>query len=808
MRKSVLFFVLGLAVLAACALAGLRVALRKPGLATDKILASYRHDVEYGDLTIRYPRDGTLFPPEMVPPTFRWDDSSDGADAWLVTIEFEGDRHKLQGDQGRMSFPCFQPEWRPPDESWQTIKRRTLEKPATVTVVGVDRRAQDEILSAASISIRTSRDEVGAPLFFREVNLPFADAVKDPASHVRWRFGPISSPEPPPIVLENVPNCANCHSFYADGSTLAMEVDSANDKGSYVIAPVEEEMVFDPPKLITWSDYRREDDEETFGLLPQISPDGKTVICMVKDRSVFVAKPGLAFSQLFFPIKGILVYYRRETGTFHALPGADDKRFVHGNPTWSPDGKYIVFARSKVHEMTEVRDIRSRKASRLALLTRAECERFLEEVGTFQYDLYRIPFNDGKGGKAEPIRGASNNGMSNYFPKYSPDGKWIVFCRAKSFMLLQPDSELYIIPAEGGQARRLRCNTPRMNSWHSWSPNGKWLVFSSKWNSPYTQLCLTHIDERGRSTPPVVLANLTESNWAANIPEFVNTKPHAIKKIYPAYLDDSYYVRSGGEFGRQLDFDNAIRLYRKALDINPDNVIALAMLGDSLIRQGKSEDAKPYLERAIELAPGNPYAQEGLGTVLAAKGRFPEAVSCFRRALQIDPSRAPAHFRLGVLLMDLGAPDEATRHLAEAVRLDPDNARALCCLAVLLSGRGELDEAVSHFRRALQLDPDLLTALLNLASIRATSEDPRLRDGREAIELATRACQLTGYQDAGPLAVLSQAYAEVERYADAARTAEQAIRAAEAAGNEGLTGVLQDALESYRQRRPFRPSPP
>lgn len=70
--------------------------------------------------------------------------------------------------------------------------------------------------------------------------------------------------------------------------------------------------------------------------------------------------------------------------------------------------------------------------------------------------------------------------MSNYFARFSPDGKWIVFCKAKSFMLLQPDSELYIVPAQGGEARRLRCNTSRMNSWHSWSRNGKWLVFSSK----------------------------------------------------------------------------------------------------------------------------------------------------------------------------------------------------------------------------------------------------------------------------------------------------------------------------------------
>ena len=99
---------------------------------------------------------------------------------------------------------------------------------------------------------------------------------------------------------------------------------------------------------------------------------------------------------------------------------------------------------------------------------------------SFLFDLYRIPFNDGQGGKAEPLAGASNNGRSNYFPKYSPDGKWIVFCQAKSYMLLQPDSELYIIPGRGRRGAAAACNTPRMNSWHSWSPNGQWLVFSSK----------------------------------------------------------------------------------------------------------------------------------------------------------------------------------------------------------------------------------------------------------------------------------------------------------------------------------------
>ena len=132
-----------------------------------------------------------------------------------------------------------------------------------------------------------------------------------------------------------------------------------------------------------------------------------------------------------------------------------------------------------------------------------------------------LPFNDGKGGVPEVLEGAAGDGRSNFFPKYSPDGKWIVFCKADSYMLLQPDSDLYIIPAAGGVARRLRYNTARMNSWHSWSSNSKWLVFSSKVNTPYTQLFLTHIDENGNDSPPVLLERFTSPDRAANIPEFV-----------------------------------------------------------------------------------------------------------------------------------------------------------------------------------------------------------------------------------------------------------------------------------------------
>src|SRR5581483_4614445 len=191
------------------------------------------------------------------------------------------------------------------------------------------------------------------------------------------------------------------------------------------------------------------------------------------------------------------------------LPGADDSRFVHTSAVWSPDGQSLVFSRA------EARD---------AYPAGVPLATFAGDPNETQvrYDLYRIPFNGGKGGAAEPIAGASRNGMSNSFAKVSPDGRWIVYVQARNGQLMRPDGKLYIVPAAGGTPRLMRCNTPLMNSWHSFSPNGRWMVFSSKARSPYTQMYLTHIDENGEDSPAILIENATAGNRAVNLPEFVN----------------------------------------------------------------------------------------------------------------------------------------------------------------------------------------------------------------------------------------------------------------------------------------------
>ena len=741
-------------------------------------------------IEIVYPLDGAMFPPEIAAPTFQWKDDSPRCDSWQIEFHFQ--------DGQPMDFRTGVPEWTPPAKPWETIKHRSRESKAVVTVRGED---NGRVLSQASLSISTSKDEVGAPIFYREVNLPFLEAVKDP-SRIRWRFGEVSASGQPPVVLEKLPVCGNCHSFSADGKVLGMDVDYANDRGSYAITNVAREMHLGRQHVITWSDYRRDDKEATFGLLSQLSPDGRYVVGTVKDRSVFVPKDDLAFSQLFFPIKGILAIYDRQSKEFHALPGADDPRLVQSNPTWSPDGKRLVFARSEAYRLKNLRNEAN------VLLTSAECEEFLKGGKTFRFDLYRIPFNGGKGGAPEPLEGASCNGASNYFPKFSPDGKWIVFCRAKSFMLLQPDSELYLIPAQGGQARRLRCNTSRMNSWHSWSPNGKWLVFSSKAFSPYTQLLLTHIDDQGESSIPVVLSHFSAPDRAANIPEFVNVKSEAIHKIAHAFLDDTNYFRAAYAFlkwGR--DPVAATPLLQKTLAMNPKNTMAHLELASILTGQGKLEDAKVHIASVLKMTPDNVDAHHSLAVILAKEGKLDEAADHCRRALAASPNSSVAHLNLGRILMDTGHFEESVEHLAAALRLQPTDPAANYYWGYILQRGGKPEEASTYYHRAIDLDCRFIPAMLGIAAL--CIADTRATSARinEALALAKKACDLTGDRDLQALRILAGVYAVAGQLEEAAKTTRSAMEVATAAGDQHSVRQLQDMLELYDKVRAKRRQP-
>jgi tetratricopeptide (TPR) repeat protein len=800
-------------------------------------------------IVIDYPEEGSIFPPDFAPPTFLWRDSQTASTSWEIEIAFSDGAPSIhltsRGEPMTVGeidprcvaetnqLPTLTPEqaaahtWKPDAAAWSLIKERSAGHPATVTITGSGG-------ARAQVRISTSKDPVGAPVFYRDVPLMPSEAEKgvikpivpSAVPLVGWRLRNLAE-NSSRLVLQGLPTCANCHSFSKDGKTLALDVDGPqNDKGTYAIVPLAPQTSIRNEDVFSWNDFPdKPPGHRTIGFMAQISPDGRYAVTTLNEDVYVNNFKDYRFLQVFYPTRGILAWYDRTTKRIHALPGADNPSYVQTNGFWSPDGEYLVFARAEARDAYPA----GRKKAQYAGDP-------LEPP--IQYDLYRLPFNGGKGGRPTAIAGASGNHMSNSFPKVSPDGRWIVFVQSRNGQLMRPDGQLYIVPSQGGQARRMRCNTARMNSWHSFSPNGRWMVFSSKSRSPYTQLFLTHLDEEGNDSPAILIENSTAANRAANIPEFVNIPQDGLLRIEVPAADFYRLFDSAWNLAEKGKFDESVAEWMLALQISPDDAKAHNNLGRALAGKGDFNQAMVHWRKALEIDPRYWEAHNNLAVALIGEGRLNEAIGHLRQVLEGNPYYAEVHGNLGRALALTGKPDEAIAEWRKAIELNPNYAQAYNDLGAELARKGRADEAMAAWQQAtvvnpafapaqfnlgnaldargkgklalaawrsgLTVDPNHVPTLRRAAWLLATGRDASLRNPAEAVALAERAGRLTGGQDATVLDCAAAAYAASGRFADAVETGNRAQRLAAQQGRQDLSAEIKARVALYERKTPYR----
>jgi len=780
-------------------------------------------------IAVDYPEEGAVFPRDISPPTFLWRDANPAAASWLIEVVFaeRGPRIKVwspgeklqvgEVDTNLQGFvpPTLTPQeadshtWKPDAKTWATIVKHAQRRPATVTVTGFRDRNSREPASLGQVHMTVSEDPVGAPILYRDVPLipprpedrergvikPLPDSV---LPMIKWRLRNVSEPSSK-VVMQNLPTCANCHSVSRDGKTLGIDVDGPqNDKALYGLIPIAKVSSIENKYVIRWSAFTEQGSPKRFGFMSQVSPSAKYVVTSIeapgtRGRPVDRIYQGLynyfGFGQVFYPTRGILAWYSRETGKLQRLPGADDPQYVQTGAFWSPDEKFLVFSRAIARDPYTP----GQKASAFANDPNET---------QVQYDLYRVPFNEGKGGRPERIVGASENGMSNDFPKVSPDGKWIVFVRNKTGLLMRPDSKLYIVPAAGGVERPLRSNQPVMNSWHSFSPNGRWLVFSSKTPSPYTRLYLTHIDAEGNSTPAIAIENSTAANRAVNIPEFINIGPGGLERIDAPATEFYRLFDVAVQLAEKKQFEAAVPAWRKALELSPDDARAHNNLGVALAENRKIDEAIAEYRKSLELDGGSSQTNNNLGSALAEAGRMSEATACFERALELDPENPRAHSNLGGALTESGRLGEAIEHLRRVVEIEPDFADGHNNLGAALARSGALDEALLHLEKAVALAPRNVASRYNLG--RTLAAKGSYGDAANQLEEAAKLSQM---KEPVILQILAAMYFETGRYQQAAAAARSGLGLAAGQGNRELEAILRTDLDHYEALAQGVPAP-
>ena len=117
--------------------------------------------------------------------------------------------------------------------------------------------------------------------------------------------------------------------------------------------------------------------------------------------------------------------------------------------------------------------------------------------------------------------------------------------------------------------------------------------------------------------------------------------------------------------------------------------------------------------------------------------------------------------------------------------------------------KAETKEMAGKFRDAVKQNPDEPELLNNYAWLLASNPDAAVRDGPEAVRLATHACELAHYRVIAYVDTLAMAYAEAGQFDEATKNAYAALQMASKAGDQASMDKNRQMLESFRVRQPY-----
>lgn len=191
--------------------------------------------------------------------------------------------------------------------------------------------------------------------------------------------------------------------------------------------------------------------------------------------------------------------------------------------------------------------------------------------------------------------------------------------------------------------------------------------------------------------------------------------PSPSPAVFPELGADDYY-RKGREYYLRHNYsgnENAIALFRKSLQADPDFALAYAGLADGYSQRVSNfgmpshwaDLAVENARKAVSLAPGRPEGYKALGLAYANKGLRQKAFQALGKAVQIDPNHFPSVYNLALLHHRTGSLDGAVLWLRKAWELNPSHPLIMSMLGEIHSQLDDYPQAELWFRRALEFEP-------------------------------------------------------------------------------------------------------
>lgn len=161
----------------------------------------------------------------------------------------------------------------------------------------------------------------------------------------------------------------------------------------------------------------------------------------------------------------------------------------------------------------------------------------------------------------------------------------------------------------------------------------------------------------------------------------------------------------------------ATQLFRRACELDPENIQLQHHLVDALYKLGDFESAIHEIDKYLFAYPKSIDLLVNAGVILSELGRHMDALGYFKKALDIDPNHLTALAHCAMSLMELTEYQESLGYSDKAIALNHSFAMGYLAKAITLHKLQRFKQAFDNYQLALRYDDSLQVAQMNAASI-------------------------------------------------------------------------------------------
>lgn len=285
--------------------------------------------------------------------------------------------------------------------------------------------------------------------------------------------------------------------------------------------------------------------------------------------------------------------------------------------------------------------------------------------------------------------------------------------------------------------------------------------------------------------------------WIENTLPFDSAIDFTTKEIEKEGSAENYHLR-GVAYLAHGKPDKAITDFNKSLKEKPGVAGVLNNRGTAWYEKDDFQKAKEDFSAAVKASKTHFVAYNNRALCSIAEENYPSAMADLNAAIGMNKEYPEALNNRGVVYSRQGEYAKAIQDFSAAIKIYDRYQDALGNRSYAYRQSGDVGKAIADLETAMKFDPLAYEPVNDLAWIYATAKARKYRNGKKAVELATKACEMTLYKDWNTLDTLAAAYAASADYKNALQWVATAIENAPEDQQAGLK-KHQELFEAKKQ---------